>query len=293
MGGIGAATSRNDLLLRWARFGASAGVIGVSVAMLILALRGWTVEDSAAYWEAAMRIREGATLYPPVPDPGASDVYRYAPWFAYLWVPLTFLPKAWVLLGWTVVLVVASVAAAAGLARERRVASRLLAMLFGSMLIWTAARGNVQPLMILALVGGLPRRTGPLWIGLAASLKAVPLAFVLVYLARRDWKAAAWTVAITAALVAPMPMMGWTPIDPGPSLSLYQQVSPLVWSLVASAALSAAVVLAVRRSRFVPVAAGVAAVLALPRLLVYDITFLAPSAASLGGVDQHRSAPSV
>lgn len=276
--------------MRLARWAAAAAVVGLSIAMIIFAFRGWTGEDSLAYWHAALRIREGAGLYPPIPDPGASDVYRYAPWFAYLWVPVTYLPMAWVMLVWTIMLVVASVAAVAGLAREGGLTPRLLALLFGSMLIWTAARGNVQPLMIWALVAGLPRWSGPLWVGLAASLKAVPIAFALIYVARRDWKAAAWSVAIAAILVGPMPLMGWSPIDPGPSLSLYHQVSPAVWAVIAAAATGAAVLIAIQRSRYAQVAAGLAAILVLPRLLLYDITFLAPSAAQFEDADEHPSA---
>lgn len=271
--------------MSWARLAATAGVIGLSIAMLIFAIRGWTGEDTMAYWQAALRIREGQALYPAYPDPGASEVYRYAPWFAYVWVPLTYLPKAWVVVGWTVLLVVGSVAAVAGLARERGLAPRLLALLFGSMLIWTAARGNVQPLMIWALVAGLPRRSGPLWIGLAASLKAVPIAFVLVYVARRDWRAAGLSLAITILLVAPMPLMGWSPIDPGPSLSLYHQVSPVAWAVAAAAVTLVAILIAIRQSRYAQVAAGLAAILALPRLLLYDVTFLAPSAVRLEHAD--------
>lgn len=286
MRAFGVGTRRNPTVIRYARLAAAALAVGVSAALVILAIRGWTLEDSSAYWQAALRIREGMPLYPNYPDPGTSDVYRYAPWFAYLWVPATYLPKTWVLFGWAVLLLVGSVASVAGLAREPRLATRLLAVLFGSMLIWTAARGNVQPLMILALVAGLPRRSGPLWVALAASLKAVPIAFTLIYIARRDWKAVAWSVGITIALVGPMPLMGWSAIAPGPSLSLYDQLSPAAWAAVASAALGAAGFVAAKGSRYAPLAAGVAAILALPRLLVYDITFLAPSAAQFEEVSQ-------
>ena len=285
------ATHSNDLVVRWSRAAVAVVVIGVSVAMVILAIRDWSVEDSGAYWQAALRIREGLPLYTHVPDPGASEVYRYAPWFAYLWVPLTFLPEGLVLAAWTVLLLLASVAAVEGLAHESGLAPRLLAALFASILIWTAARGNVQPLMIFAMVTGLPRRSGPLWIALAASLKAVPIAFAVIYVARRDWKAAAWTVGMTAALVFPMPFMGWSPDDASPSLSLYYQLSPTVWAVVACASLAAATILALQRSKHSPVAAGVAAVLALPRLLIYDITFLAPSAVRFDGIRRQPNAP--
>ncbi|HTE84311.1 MAG TPA: glycosyltransferase 87 family protein [Dehalococcoidia bacterium] len=286
MGAVRIVGRYKDSAFIWARSAVAAVVIGVSVAMLILAIRGWTIDDASAYWQAALRLREGLPLYPAYPDPGSSDVYRYAPWFAYLWVPVTYLPKGWVLSAWTLVLVAASVASVAGLARERGLTPRLLAMLFGSMLIWTAARGNVQPLITLAVVAGLPRWSGPLWVGLAASLKGVPIAFALVYVARRDWKAAAWSFVIAAVLILPMAPLGWTPIDPGPSMSLYYQASPIVWAVVACVALGAAVVLAVRASNYTPVGAGVMAILALPRLLVYDLTFLVPSVAKFTSSDR-------
>jgi len=279
-------------MVRLARQVAAAGIIGVSVSIIIFAVRGWTGDDSSAYWNAALRIRDGLSLYPPYPDPGASDVYRYAPWFAYLWVLLTYLPKALVTVMWTVLLVGASAAAVSGLARKPALAPRLLAAFFGSMLLWTAARGNVQPLMIWALVAGLPHRSGPLWIALAASLKAVPMAFVLIYVARRDWLRVGWTLAITGILVAPMPFLGWKPIDPGPSLSLFDQVSSAVWAVIATAATALAILLAVRQSRYSAVGAALAAILTLPRLLLYDVTLLAPAASRLIGIPDDSRATS-
>src|SRR3972149_6330968 len=49
--------------------------------------------DVAAYWEAAERIRAGEPLYV-AGAANASDLYRYAPRVAYVWGPLTFLPRA-------------------------------------------------------------------------------------------------------------------------------------------------------------------------------------------------------
>jgi hypothetical protein len=118
----------------------------------------------------------------------------------------------------------------------------------------------------------------------------VPIFFALVYISRREWRAAAWSIGITAVLVAPMPLFGWKGIDPGPSLSLYYQSSPVVWAAVAVASGLAAVLIALRGSPSVPIAAGVAAILALPRLLFYDVTLLAPSvAATTGGFVASRS----
>ena len=73
-----------------------------------------------------------------------------------------------------------------------------------------------------------------------------------------------------------MPFMGWEPgtVDPGESLSLYFLVSPLAWAVVAAVAAGAALVAALRRSRYVALASAVAAILALPRFLLYDITYV-------------------
>lgn len=56
--------------------------------------------DVAAYWGAAERIRAGEPLYV-AGVANASDLYRYAPWFAYAWVPLTYLPSDIVTSAWS------------------------------------------------------------------------------------------------------------------------------------------------------------------------------------------------
>jgi hypothetical protein len=134
---------------------------------------------------------------------------------------------------------------------------------------------------MLALVQGLDRRSGPFWLGLAASIKAVPILFVLIYVARREWGRAAAAVVITALLVAPMPFMGWElgTVDPGESLSLYYLVSPAAWLVVAVASLATAALAAFAAPRYAGVSAATAAILALPRLLLYDLTYLLVPAA--------------
>ena len=84
------------------------------------------------------------------------------------------------------------------------------------------------------------------------------------------------TAVFAAALVAPMPFLGWEAetVQPGPSLSLYYQVSPIAWLVVAGMAVVAALAIALRAPRFVGPASAAAAILALPRLLLYDLTYL-------------------
>lgn len=261
---------------RWLRLIFVAAAIGLSVAWLIWTIGGFTLADAEGYRMAADRLRSGQPLYPPVPDPNAAFVYRYAPWFAIAWVPIAALP---VPLGnglWAASLLAASVLAVLPLALRRSLGSSLLALLGCTVLLWTSARGNVHPLMMVGLVHGVHRRSGPIWVALAASLKAVPIAFVLVYLARRQWWRAAFAVALTALLVAPMPLLGWKLESPsvGASVSLWYLVSPTLWLTVAGASLIVALLIAWRAPRLAPLASSAVAILALPRLLLYDLTYL-------------------
>ena len=50
---------------------------------------------------------------------------------------------------------------------------------------------------------GVERRSGPLWIALAASMKIFPILLALVYAGRRQWWAFGATVVITAFLWLP------------------------------------------------------------------------------------------
>ena len=61
----------------------------------------------------------------------------------------------------------------------------------------------MQPLLVLGLMWGVERRSGPLWIALGASLKGVPLLLALVYAGRGEWRRAAMALGLTAVLVAP------------------------------------------------------------------------------------------
>ena len=87
-----AITDRLPVIRRLPRTIALAVIIGIGIFNLYQAVIGWTLSDACAYWNAAIRLREGAELYPQLASVDASEVYRYAPWFAWLAVPGTFLP---------------------------------------------------------------------------------------------------------------------------------------------------------------------------------------------------------
>ena len=265
--------------------------IGFGIAFVYANVRSWELEDANAYWNAALRLRHSQPLYALV-DPAADETiaYRYAPWLAWLWVPLTYLPKLAVQVGWSAVLLSAAAAALWPLARMRSVAAVCLLFLLGGLLIRTASTGNVHVLLIAALVWGLPRRSGPLWVGMAASLKIAPLAYVLVYLGRRQWRDAVVALAVCAVLFAPALLydLSTYPADPGESLSLLSLLGPIPWLTVA--AVAALVALFVARSRLGWAAGSAAAIAATPRLDYYDLTYLLVGLNAVSTVDRPMAA---
>lgn len=261
--------------------------IGFGLAFVIANVRSWDLEDANAYWNAALRLHHGADLYPPISSADGPAVYRYAPWFAWLWIPLTSLPRQAVDIGWSALLILGGIVALWPLARMRSVAGLCLLFLLGGLLVRTASTGNVHVLLIAMLVWGLPRRSGPLWVGIAASLKFAPLAYLLVYAARREWwKAGAGFLAF-AVLTAPALLYNIRdyPTDPGQSLSLFSLLGPIPWLVVAVLAAGAALLLA--RGVFGWSSASVAAIAATPRLDYYDLTYL------LVGLNAGAQGPSV
>jgi len=260
-------------VVRWARW----MVLGILVAMaashLHWMIADWNLHDARYYYDAAVHLRNGEDLYV-VGDPRST--FRYPPWFAAAWIPLTFLPKEAAVIAWSVAMLVASAWAIWPLIRQGTPAALLAALLFGELLFAISSIGNVQPLMVGLLLWGIPRRSGPFWIALAASLKVTPLAFVLVYVARREWWRAGLAAGLTVVLVAPVFLYEIPPnVFSMGSMAILPSV---VWLPLAILAGGAAAVVAWLRSSWAPLAAGVAAVLCLPRLLMYDVAMLLPGA---------------
>ena len=250
--------------------------VGFGLAQVVFSVSGWTLVDMDAYWQAGMRLREGAALYPVYADATAAEVYRYTPWFAFAWVPLTYLPIGLVRILWSALLVAGVGAALIPLLRQPSHASIALAALLGSLLLRIASVGNVHPLLVAALVLGVARSSGPLWVGIAASLKIVPILFAIVYAARGEWRRAAVSVLVAAVLVAPTFLFDLSnyPADPGElSFSLYNRI-PIAWAVLALALVAVAAFLAWRRSAYCWLAMAIAALAALPRTFAYDFTFL-------------------
>lgn len=256
-------------MARAAKLVTTALVVGLGISQLVFTLGDWHLRDMGAYWEAAERLREGDPLYPPLADSEASAVYRYAPWFAWAWVPLTFLPRELVNVMWSGILLVASAAALVPLMRVR---AWLAVAFFAPILIGISAIGNVQPLIVAALVLGVERRSGPLWIAATASLKAVPILFVVTYLGRREWIRATLALLLTAVLVGPMLGydLGSYPTGAGGAVVLLAW--PPIYAIVVATGILVSLGLA--RTDVAWLASATTVLLALPRFFVYDITFL-------------------
>ena len=259
-------------MVRAARLLAIAIVIGWSVANVLFHVTSWNLSDMNAYWDAAMRLRSGAELFPPLANPSAADVYRYSPWFAWSWIPFTFLPKVIVQGAWSTILVGASFVAVRPLMRPDLTAFAV-ATLLGSFLIWGASVGNVQPLLIAVLVHGIHRRSGPLWVGVAASLKAVPLLYALIYVGRGEWRRAVLATAVSVLLAAPLLLYDLSnyPVGSGDAPSPLLAIAPALFLVVVGALCALTVWLAGRNSAFARLAASATVLAALPRITLLDL----------------------
>ncbi len=260
------------------------GWIFFAAATLLFALMGYALStyalsrevgaDVAAYWEAAERIRAGELLYV-AGAANASDLYRYAPWFAFAWVPLTFLPREAVTAAWVGLMIAAAILSTAPLVRHG-LAGTAAFSLFAPIQLQAAVFGNVQPLLVLTLLWGVERRSGPVWIAVGASLKAVPLLLAVVYAGRGEWGRAALALLLSAVLVGPAFLFDLSAYstEPGPGqISLTAVAGPL-YLAVAITMVGLTFVAARSRSRFAWLAGAGGMLAALPRLLTYEIGFL-------------------
>lgn len=169
--------------------------LGIGFGLFQLTSMGF---DGDAYWNAALRLRSGAPLY--LPGSAADPlVYRYPPWFAWAWTPLTYLPHDAVMAAWRGGLVLAALSLVPPLWPTWR--GRAGLALFVPMLVTAGWMGNVQPAVVTLAVYGMRR---PALLGIAAGVKAFPLALVGMFAWRREWRAAAVVVGVAALLWLPI-----------------------------------------------------------------------------------------
>lgn len=268
--------------VRWGEFGVSTLVIAIAAGLALWTMPAWELQDMSAYRGAAERLVSGGPLYaPPGPVLDTAEVYRYAPWFAALWIPLLPIPPEALAVLWGVTLVTASITAVLPLLSELTPLRLAVASLGLILCLRAAAIGNVEPLMVAVLVHGVERRSGPLWIALAASLKAAPIVLALVYLGRGEVRRFAWTFALTTVLVAPMLLFDLThyPTGPGASISMLALLGPVPWLI--GLVIGAAITVGLARGRWAWMAAAVTYLIALPRLGLYNFPMLMVGAPSV------------
>ena len=261
-------------LLRRAASLSALAILAIYAAISVGAIvANWYFADAEGYWAVGMRLREGQALYPALASQDGPEVFRYAPWFAWAWWGLSHLPHGAVMAGWLALL--ATAAAYTIWLLPRSLAGALLAALFAPMLLRAISQGNVQPLLIAALAFGLTRRSGPLWIGIAASLKIVPLLLASVYVANRESRRAAVAAAVTAVLWLPALAYG---VEQYPTAMGGSAFPFGLWTFVIAGGGLLAVFVAPRRYRLL--AACVATAFASPRWIPYNPAYVMPAAMS-------------
>lgn len=265
-------------------------LLGVPLSQVLAYTLEFYPRDMASYvWagEAWRTTGNPYTAAPVIIDD--NPIYRYAPWFAIPWIGLSLLPEQVLELGWTAAMVCCAVLAVIPLFGGYGVRAIPVGGFFLGWLTAIGLNGNVQPALVALLAWGVQRRWGPVAIALAASLKAVPILYVIVYAGRGEWGKVGWTIGLTIALVAPMLLFEIPPLNlaAGESYSLFG-ISPPVWGVVAAACAMAG--LAAARTRYAWLTTGVAVLMALPRAFIYDITFMLPGLSERRtGTDPTRS----
>jgi len=261
--------------IRWV--GIAAAVVGVALGLETLVLHATTdpVHDLRIYYDAGARLNAGQPLY----DADATDsegLYLYPPLTAIAFRPLAILPFEVVAVGWELAMVAALTMTIwrAGVREPVVLAVAWLAL----PILWALSIGQIEPLVTLLLAVG-----SPVGVALAANLKVFPVLVAIYWLARREWHAVARLLLALAALLVvqavlePAATAEWLrltwlrPAFAVRSISPFA-IHPVVW-LVFVAALAA---IAVRsaRTRYGWAAAVALAVLAYPRLLVYQLMSL-------------------
>jgi hypothetical protein len=270
----------------------TAAVLGVIV-LIGAAVSSQVQPDADAYWHAAQRLRDGQALYGG-PHGDETEIYRYAPWFAFAWVPLTYLGQDAAYVVWRGILLASTLVAVWPLLRRPSAASITLTILVGGLLVSNLPAANVTPLIVGALVAGVRTRAGPLLLGLAGSLKLFPLALLVGYVAERRWLAAVVATVVTAVLWLtvlafdlPLYLQMGSPTFYVGGISLFA-VSPLLWLPVAVVAAAIVLALAFRGSSWTWLAAGAAIPLAVPRVWLPDAAYVLVGLVVLPALVDHR-----
>ena len=263
---------------RVGRFLATAIILGWLAYTLTSWFLAWNPADARAYYLAAERLRDGAALYPPM-NPEAHEVYRYAPWFAVIFLPFTLLPLDVATHVWSLAMLGCALLAVVPVLRIGGRPAILLAALLGALLAETAMFGNAHPLVVAILSWTMASRWAPWAVGVSTSIKLVPILFILPWIRAGRLRDALVAVAAAAALFAPMllfDLSGYV-TTPGTGLVSIYAASPLLWGVCAAGALATLAWLTWRGSPYAYVAAAAAMFVVPPRVSTAYLAFLLPA----------------
>jgi hypothetical protein len=221
-------------------------IVVIAAAAVGAAAATWNLIDFHVYFEAAQRLRDGEPLFPAGAQTD-SFTYRYASWFAYAFVPLTFLPEGFVAAAWTAACVLALIAIVGPYVASRKGDAIAFGLICLTVLVWEAGSGNVGVILVALVMHTARGRFGPLAIGAFASLKFFPILYALAYVKQREWRRAGLALGIAIALAAPTLLedLSSYPFSAGSTISLFG-ISPVLWGV----ALLAAIVMTLRSDRW-------------------------------------------
>ncbi|HEY7526713.1 MAG TPA: hypothetical protein VIA82_07775, partial [Candidatus Limnocylindria bacterium] len=113
-------------------------------------------------------------------------------------------------------------------------------------------------------------------VGVATSLKVVPAAYAVVWLARREWRHAIASILVAVVLLAPMLLFDLSAYvtTPGGGLESAYAASPVLWAVLAAVVAMVTLWLAIRRSPYVWVAASLLMFVGPPRVTTSYLAFL-------------------
>lgn len=208
---------------------------------------------------------------------GTSGVgsFRYAPWFAVLFMPWAVLPRELAMLAWIPLMFVISLIPITDVTRTYGLRGWAFAALMQILFIGNVAAGNIQPVLITALYFGLHTRWGPAIVGIVASLKIAPILFILPWIARREWQKVSIAVGVFVVLLAPAAIFERPPVMYEAGMFSLIDISPVVW--IGVVLVTVAVAYRLGQTRWAWVAAGAAVIAAFPRVLNLDFSFLLPA----------------
>lgn len=220
--------------------------------------------DASAYWEAAGRLTRGEPLY--VQPTPTLNPYLYAPWIAWLWVPLRLLHIGQAFVLWQLMELAVAVYVLWRAGPSPVTVALAVPLLVG---VWL---GNAQVLLVGILVAAIGTRWESVAVGVTGSVKGAPLAYALPWLQQRRLRS--FTRSLAIALLLALPALYYGVDDYPATLHRFQfhtaQIALLGLAIVAAVVLT----FALARTRWAWMAASLLILLATPQLLLYDFSWL-------------------